>query len=77
MLYTTRPLERVYADFINKERGKPGEDARENAEYRDVSLRHGRVVTRREGNEYIVERVSSTDMSDYLNDGYSPGKIIK
>jgi hypothetical protein len=87
MLYTTRPLERVYADFISKERGKQQKDSctkdaginhgRENAEYREVNLPHGRVVTRREGNDYIVEKINSTDMSDYLNEEYSPGKIIK
>lgn len=81
MLYTTRPLERVYFDFNSKEREKTKKDSctntRENAEYREVNLKHGRVVTRREGNDYVIEKISSTDMTDYLNDEYSPGKIIR
>lgn len=77
MLYTSRPLERIYADFIGKERGKPKKDARESAQYREVMLNHGRVVTRREGENYVVEHISSTDMKDYLNESYSPGKTIE
>lgn len=77
MLYTVMPLERVYFDFMEKEKGKPKKDDRENVEYKEVVLNHGRVVTRREGEGYIVERINSTDMGDYLNDEYAPGKIIK
>ena len=35
-------------------------------------LKHGRVVTRRDGDNYVVQRINSTDMRDYLNEEYSP-----
>lgn len=74
MLYTVVPLERIYVDqradnTTNKEEAEP--------EYKEVLLKHGRVVARREGENYIVQNINTTDMSDYLNADYSPGKIIK
>ncbi len=78
MLYTVRPLERVYArptsyTDIKQEIGKDQTEA----QYREVNLQHGRVITRREGDEYVVEGVTSTDMQDYLNEKYTPGKNLK
>lgn len=79
MLYTVRPLEKVYATPASyqrsSDRNKPEEQAKE--EYKEVLLAHGRVITRRDGDNYIVEQVNSTDMKDYLNDAYYPGKIIQ
>jgi hypothetical protein len=78
MLYTVRPLERIYArpaSYSDIKQEKPKDQTE--ASYREVNLRHGRVVTRREGDEYVVEGVSSTDMQDYLNEQYSPGKNFK
>lgn len=74
MLYTAVPLERVYVDHNAKDQAKK-EDTE--LEYKEVLLKHGRVVTRRDGNDYVVQKINSTDMSDYLNADYSPGKIIK
>ncbi|NLL72059.1 MAG: hypothetical protein GX237_00830 [Clostridiales bacterium] len=74
MLYTSVPLERVYFDFNAKDQEKKEETQ---SEYNEVILKHGRVVTRREGKDYVVQKINSTDMSDYLNADYSPGKIIK
>lgn len=78
MLYTVKPLESVYAnprrdDEIKKEFEKKMSEA----EFKDIQLQHGRVVTRRDGESYVVERINSTNMSDYLNDDYSPGKTVK
>lgn len=78
MLYTVMPLERVYArpvsyTDIKQERPKESQEA----EYQEVILPHGRVITRREGEGFIVERINSTDMSDYLKEDYTPGKSIK
>jgi hypothetical protein len=78
MLYTVVPLERIYAiprsnDRNNKDKLKETSEP----EYRDVLLPHGRIMARREGENYIIERVNSTDMSDYLKDDYVPGKNIK
>ncbi len=78
MLYTVRPLERVYgrpASYTDIKQEKPKDQTE--VQYRDVTLQHGRVVTRREGDAYVVEGVNSTDMQDYLNEKYSPGKNIK
>ena len=76
MLYTVVPLERIYTDF--SERNKPTKKAEntDTQEYKEVILDHGRVVTRREGDNYIVERINSTNMSDYLNEDYTPGKTV-
>ncbi|HHV11391.1 MAG TPA: hypothetical protein GXX75_14065 [Clostridiales bacterium] len=88
MLYTVRPLERIYADPNTfrpgrKESGKDvsygGIHSRDQGEpeYREVILPNGRITTRREGEDFIVERINSTDMKDYLNADYSPGKSLK
>lgn len=78
MLYTARPLERIFASpsvFSNtKPRDKNEED---NAEYREVILPSGRIVARREGENYVIEHISSTDMKDYLNEDYYPGNNVK
>ncbi|MDD3174731.1 MAG: YlzJ-like family protein [Herbinix sp.] len=79
MLYTVRPLERIYAvppEYNNKKSNKT-KDQEEEAEYRDVLLPNGRIVTRREGENYVIERINSTDMNDYLNEKYIPGKNMK
>ncbi|HHU74700.1 MAG TPA: hypothetical protein GXZ28_08800 [Clostridiales bacterium] len=81
MLYTARPLERVYADMRKYDKRYQNSYKNTNEttdmEYRDVVLPHGRVVTRREGENYIIQKINSTDMGDYLNDEYSPGKVFK
>jgi hypothetical protein len=79
MLYTSAPLERIYANFNLSEADKKKEQEKRQreAEYRDAALPYGRVVTRREGENYVIERINSTDMSDYLNEEYSPGKPYK
>ncbi len=75
MLYTVMPLERIYArpasyTDIRQERTADNSTLR----YREVTLPHGRIVTRQEGEGYVIERVNSTDMKDYLNAAYSPGR---
>ena len=78
MLYTVTPLERIFArpeSYSDIRQERPVEKAEE--EYHDINLKHGRVVTRRNGENYIVERINSTDMTDYLKEEYSPGKTIQ
>lgn len=82
MLYTSVPLERVYHNF--REQAKPvAKDSssehnnEDNMEYKEVLLKHGRLVTKRDGENYVVQKVYSTDMGDYLNDRYSPGMEYK
>lgn len=74
MLYTVVPLERIYVNLRDKDTPKKDE---QEPEYQEVLLKHGRVVTRREGENYVVQKINSTDMSDYLNEDYSPGKIMQ
>ncbi|MDF2943863.1 MAG: hypothetical protein K0S01_2721 [Herbinix sp.] len=78
MLYTVIPLERIYATPNNNQKENKDKQKEEaEAEYREVTLPHGRIVTRRDGENYVIERVNSTDMTDYLKDDYVPGKNIK
>lgn len=74
MLYTVVPLEKIYVDQRANDSALKGEAE---PEYKEVLLKHGRVVARREGENYVVQNINTTDMSDYLNAEYSPGKIIK
>ena len=85
MLYTVRPLERIYANPDTFDSGRHGDgnkfqagsssqDKTEAADYKEVLLPNGRIVTRRNGEGYIIERLHSTDMRDYLNQEYAPGQ---
>lgn len=77
LLYTARPLERIYASpavFDHTGRYKETKDKAEEPEYREVMLPSGRIVTRRDGEDYVIESIYSTDMKDYLNENYFPGK---
>lgn len=74
MLYTVVPLERIY---VNHNAGNITQKKEEEPEYREIMLKHGRIIARRNGENYVVHRIISTDMSDYLNADYYPGQIIK
>lgn len=77
MLYTVKPLECIYAiPYRPKQNSKEFPTKENEEEYREVLLEHGRIMTRREGEDYIIERITSTDMGDYLKDDYSPGKKV-
>ncbi|MDF2487349.1 MAG: hypothetical protein K0R46_3517 [Herbinix sp.] len=82
MLYTVRPLERIYArptsyTDIKQEQSKNAEKEQSDSQYREMTLQHGKIVTRRDGENYVIEQVYSTDMQDYLKEDYSPGKNMK
>lgn len=87
MLYTAKPLERVYADpsvFAKKQNSNQKNEISDNSdnktnmdEYHEVILPNGRIVARKEGKNYVVDKISSTDMKDYLNKDYYPGKNIR
>lgn len=74
MLYTVVPLERIYVDHRAREQAKKEESM---PEFKEIFLKHGRVIARREGDNYVVHSINSTDMKDYLNLDYYPGQIIK
>ncbi len=80
MLYTAKPLERIYANMNERDAAPKGgseKDGSPKDEYKEVILPHGRIVTRKIGENYVVQKINSTNMSDYLNASYSPGKEIK
>lgn len=77
MLYTVMPLDRIYATPKNDREDKKSREKEEaDLEFKEVMLPHGRAVTRRDGEDYVIEKILSTDMTDYLNDEYSPGKKV-
>ena len=79
MLYTITPLERVFTDRTNSLLKNTNlEVSNENDSlletYRNITIKHGNVYTRKEGEQYIVEGIQSTNMGDYLDSRYTPGK---
>ncbi|BBF42071.1 hypothetical protein lbkm_0753 [Lachnospiraceae bacterium KM106-2] len=68
MLYTVMPLERVYHSYDTKD---------EKEEMMEFSLEHGRIIAKRCEDHYEVERILSTDMSDYLREDYMPGALLQ
>ncbi len=80
MLYTVVPLERIYSNKVRsildeyKVQGLMPQD--EPSMFKDIPIAHGKISARLEGDKYIVNRVNSTDMVDYLNVDYSPGNQI-
>jgi hypothetical protein len=82
MLYTVVPLERIYSDRTESILGNTHQNKEEkieetDVEYKNITLKHGRVSARRDGENFIVEGINSTDMSDYLNKEYAPGSVLK
>jgi hypothetical protein len=78
ILYTVIPLERIFADLSNRNnKSDQDQNAQSNIQYRNIILPYGRIVTRQDGDKYVIEKICSTDMSDYLNEDYAPGKTVK
>ena len=67
MIYTVTPLERIYANRNMSEEN-------EEEELKTISLSHGRVYMKRKGNDYVIDGIQSTDMSDYLSKDYTLGE---
>ena len=74
MLYTSRPLERIYYDHNTKNNDEIKSE--KSTEYKEVIIENGRVIAKRMGDKYVVDYINSTDMSNYLNISYTPGKEI-
>ena len=72
MLYTVVPLERIYSDKSNE----PMKESDNMPEYKDISLKYGLVRARRDGEQYVVEHMNSTDMTDYLREEFTPGSTL-
>ncbi|NLJ90500.1 MAG: hypothetical protein GX323_06315 [Clostridiales bacterium] len=81
MLYTVVPLERIYSNMAKsvldeyKVKGLMPKD--EPVTYKDIPIAHGKILAQLEGDKYVVSRINSTDMADYLNSKYAPGSQIK
>ena len=75
MLYTSMPLERIYSTRFSQS-GVNRQQAEE-AVYSEVSLPHGHIRTRTEGDQSYVDSIFTTNLSDYLNPEYMPGAIYK
>lgn len=81
MLYTVTPLERIYSNqvqslIISRYKSDEINSATQN-EVKCIDLQHGKVYARRDGDNYIVDGIISTNMSDYLDEKYCPGAIVK
>lgn len=80
MLYTIMPLERIYSyrtkSILGNDTKRNDVKGEENTEYQTISIAHGSVYARKEGDKYIVDGIYSTDMNDYLNPLYFPGSSI-
>ncbi len=80
MLYTVIPLERIYNNMTKSiideyvVQGLLPLDT--SSDFKDISIDNGRISAKRQGDKYIVNRINSTNMSDYLDDKYTPGKEI-
>lgn len=75
MLYTVTPLERIYGDRnISPEDNKIKSDTETEEDLKTISLSHGKVYVKRKGDNYIVDGILSTDMTDYLKKEYTPGE---
>lgn len=68
MLYTTRPLERIYCD-MNKE---PEETPVELTEF---PTEYGVVYAENIEGEYYIRNFKSSYMPDYLDDRYQIGSV--
>lgn len=81
MLYTVFPLERIYSNMTqsltDSSRNQEQMNSVQDIEYRDISLKHGTLRARRDGENYVVEGIVSTDPGDYLKEDYFPGSTLK
>ncbi len=81
MLYTVVPLERIYSyrteSILGNSDRRDKEKNGDTFEYKNINLKHGRIYARRDGENYVVDGIYSTDMCDYLNKEYMPGAVIK
>lgn len=66
MLYTVRPLERIYTDLNCKVEEKP-------QEIKMFETEHGQIYAKKCEDKYIIDQLVSSEMSDYLKEEYQPG----
>ncbi|MDO5521475.1 MAG: hypothetical protein Q4G58_13370 [bacterium] len=68
MLYTARPLERVYHDMNEPEEEKE-------VELKEITTENGIIYAENVDGDYYIRSFSSSCMSDYLDERYQLGSI--
>ena len=89
MLYTSVPIDRIYNNQVNsliiprnnismtgQESDIKSDSENNRLEVKMIDIEHGKVYARREGDNYVVDSISSTCLSDYLTEDYKIGSII-
>lgn len=76
MLYTVVSLEQIYS-HRTKIHPSQSDEIKKEEEYKNINLEHGILRAKREEDHYVVDSIQSTNMSDYLDDHFSPGSILK
>lgn len=77
MLYTVKPLETIYSNTVQSLIISRYGDRDISEGITCMDIEHGKVYARKEGENYIIDRIHSTNLSDYLDEKYHPGSIIK
>lgn len=77
MLYTVKPLETIYSNKVQSLiiSRYTETDKREGVTCMDIE--HGKVYARKDGEHYVVDTIHSTNLSDYLDEKYIPGSILR
>ena len=79
MLYSAMPLERIYHQFASLQNPSsplpafPDDSTMFHTKKTTVELPNGNVTVIKNGEEWRIESLQSTDMTDYLNQKYCPG----
>ena len=67
MLYTIMPEEVIFKEAYSDEKQK----------YEEIEYNGKKVIAKiLENGDYVIERLISTDVSDYVNENLMPGNII-
>lgn len=74
MLYTSTPLERIFTDRNKKNEKGALDKEKEGNEVKTIHLSHGQIYVKKNGDNYVVDGIQSTDMSDYLKKEYAIGE---
>lgn len=82
MLYSSMPLDRIYKNQVNSliiprnGYARGNNDSVSENDIKILDITHGKVFAKRDGDNYVVHSLSSTDLRDYMNPKYSMGAVI-
>ena len=80
MLYTVVPLDRIYQNQARSmfyHINPVSELTQSETIYDTVNMEHGFADVRYTEEGYVIERLHSTNMADYLKEEYQPGYLVK